>query len=89
MPKSVDANQPEIVAALRATGAAVQHLHEIGRGCPDILVGFQSKNYLFEIKNPAQLWKFTSSEEAWFAQWRGQVNIIETAEEALQIMGAL
>lgn len=48
MPKSVDANQPEIVAALHAVGATVQHLHEVGHGCPDILVGFRGKNYLID-----------------------------------------
>lgn len=89
MPKSVDANQPEIVAALRAAGATVQHLHEVGRGCPDILVGFQGKNYLFEIKNPDRLWGFTPRETAWIVDWRGQVNTIELAEHALEIMEAL
>ena len=89
MPKSVDANQPEIVATLRAAGATVQHLHEVGRGCPDILVGFRFQNYLFEIKNPARAWKITPDEKVWFSKWRGQVNIIETAEEALLIMRAL
>ena len=48
MPKSVDANQPEIVAALRAAGATVQHLHEVGQGCPDILAGFRGRNYLID-----------------------------------------
>lgn len=31
----VDANQSEVVAALRAVGATVQHLHMVGGGCPD------------------------------------------------------
>lgn len=35
----VDKNQPEIVEALRAEGAVVQHLHAVGVGCPDLLVG--------------------------------------------------
>lgn len=89
MPKSVDANQSEIVAALRAAGATVQHLHEVGRGCPDILVGFRGQNYLFEIKNPFRPWRFTHLEQAWLNDWRGQVDKIEMAEQALRIMGAL
>ncbi len=89
MPKSVDINQPEIVAALRAVGATVQHLHEVGRGCPDILVGLRGKNYVFEIKNPDQRWSLTVNEQAWFIGWQGQADFIETAEDALQIMGAL
>lgn len=31
----VDANQSEVVAAFRAAGATVQHLHMVGGGCPD------------------------------------------------------
>ena len=89
MPKSVDANQPEIVAALRAAGATVQHLHEVGQGCPDILVGFRLENYVFEIKNPNLVWNITPAQVSWIRDWRGQVNVIETVEEALQIMGAL
>lgn len=50
MPKRVDANQRSIVADLRAIGATVEDLHEVGDGCPDIAVGFRGQNYLFEIK---------------------------------------
>jgi hypothetical protein len=27
-------------------------LHTVGRGCPDILVGWHGLNYLFEVKQP-------------------------------------
>ena len=37
----VDANQPEIVKALRGVGATVQHLHKVGQGCPDLMVGWR------------------------------------------------
>jgi DNA-binding NarL/FixJ family response regulator len=37
----VDANQTEITAALRQMGATVQHIHTVGKGCPDLLVGAQ------------------------------------------------
>ena len=35
----VDANQHAIVKLLRRLGATVQHLHHVGSGCPDLLVG--------------------------------------------------
>lgn len=35
----VDENQPIIVEALRAAGASVVHLHQIGHGVPDLLLG--------------------------------------------------
>lgn len=39
--KRVDRNQAEIVKALREAGASIAHLHTIGHGVPDILVGVQ------------------------------------------------
>ena len=39
----VDRNQAEIVVALRAGGASVQPLHAVGKGVPDLLVGWRGK----------------------------------------------
>lgn len=92
MPKKVDSNQPEIVRGLRAVGATVQHLHEVGQGCPDILVGFRGVNYLIEIKDgdkvPSKR-KLTDRELVWHSWWLGRVAIIETIEEALIYIGAI
>ncbi len=46
----VDGNQGCISNDLQLLGCTVQDLSGVGHGCPDILVGFQSKNYVFEIK---------------------------------------
>ena len=46
----VDRNQAEIVQALRSMGATVQHLHTIGKGCPDILVGFGGKTISWKLR---------------------------------------
>lgn len=84
----VDNNQKKIVDALRKAGRSVQQLHTIGKGCPDILVGYQGRNYLFEIKNDEQYAskkRLTPSEDMWHKLWRGEVHIIETFEQALQI----
>jgi len=82
----VDANQKEIVAALRAVGATVQHLHMVGRGCPDILVGYSGKNYLIEIKTVRG--ELTPQEGRFIADWRGQVCVIRTIRGALEEIGA-
>jgi hypothetical protein len=37
--KRVDDNQGAVTKALRAEGWSVTHLHAIGKGCPDLLVG--------------------------------------------------
>lgn len=85
----VDANQPQIVAALRKMGASVLHLHQVGNGCPDILVGFRSKNALVEIKDgskPPSARKLTKDEAVFHAEWRGQVAVINSVDEAIEFI---
>ena len=87
MPKRVDANQAEIVADLRKCGASVHDLHEVGSGCPDIVVGFRGVNYLIEIKALDE--KLNIRQITWHREWQGQVSIARTSEEALHIIGVL
>lgn len=88
----VDANQTEIVNALRAAGAAVEPLHRVGDGCPDLLVGYRSHNYLLEIKDgnkPPSKRKLTPDQVEWIAGWRGQVSVVTSVDEALAAIGVL
>lgn len=85
--RKVDANQAEIVAALRKAGATVQPIHTIGRGCPDLLVGFNGENLLLEIKSPGGV--LTPDERNWWMAWAGQVAAARSAEEALEIIGVM
>jgi len=83
---AVDRTQPAIVAALRALGASVQHLHVIGKGCPDICVGYRGRNYLVEIKDggaPPNKQRLTADEVAWARRWRGQVVVLTSVAEAV------
>jgi hypothetical protein len=81
----VDANQPAIVKALRDIGATVQHLHMVGDGCPDILVGFRGRTYLMEIKASKRA-KLTPDERAWHESWRGTVFVVTSPEQAIEII---
>ncbi len=47
----VDANQREIVDALRSVCVSVQHLHMVGSGCPDLLCSIKNHTFLIEIKD--------------------------------------
>lgn len=85
-PRRVDSNQPQIVAALRKVGCSVQHLHELGKGCPDILVGYHGRNYLLEIKSEEG--SLTVHEHEWHTVWRGQVATVRTVDQALYSVGA-
>ena len=80
----VDANQAKIVHGLRQAGRSVQPLHQIGKGCPDLLVGFGGKNFLLEIKDNSKS-KFTPAQLVFTSLWRGQWARVETIEQALEV----
>ena len=87
----VDANQAQITAALRAAGATVQPLHMVGRGCPDLMVGFLGVNYLLEVKDgskPPSKQRLTEDEQQWHDMWDGQVATVNSADQALKAIGA-
>ena len=77
----VDKNQAAIVEALRKIGATVQHLHTIGKGCPDLAVGFRSKNFFLECKVGKE--PLTPDEREWMIGWHGQVCVVRSPEEAI------
>lgn len=82
----VDAIQKDVVDALRAIGASVQHLHTVGDGCTDILVGYRGVNYLIEIKDgnkPPSERRLTPDQRCWHARWQGEAVIAISADEAV------
>ena len=88
----VDANQREVVAALRGAGATVQPLHAVGEGCPDLLVGKDGKNWLIEVKDgnkPPSAQKLTPQQEIWHRDWRGHRVVVNSPEAALGAIGLL
>ena len=89
--KRVDENQTAITKTLRKAGASVQSLASVGKGCPDLLVGYGGDNYLLEIKNPDKPIKdraLTEDQVVWHSTWNGIINIVETAEQALKVVDA-
>ncbi len=83
-----DSNQGEIVKALRDAGASVFILSSLGRGLPDLLIGWHGVNLLAEVKNLAGRGeRLTPAEKVFIESWRGQVCIIRSISEALEIIG--
>ncbi|WP_336943117.1 hypothetical protein [Acinetobacter modestus] len=85
----IDANQTEIVKALRSVGASVQSLASTGKGCPDLLVGFRGVNWLLEIKDSQKVKsarKLTDDQVVWHESWRGKVYVIESVDQALNLL---
>jgi len=92
MAKRIDKNQPEITAALRSVGASVEFLHPLGKGVPDLLVGYRGCNYVLEVKDggltPSRK-QLTDDERDWHNAWRGKVHIVESVDQALTAIGAV
>ena len=85
----IDANQPDIVKALRKAGAIVQSLAAVGKGCPDLLVGYRGVNYLLEIKDgskPPSERRLTNDQVEWHATWRGEVHVVDSVDFGLSII---
>ena len=85
----IDGNQNQVVKELRQMGCSVAISSAIGKGFPDIVVGYNGRNYLLELKDPAQppsARKLTPDEKVWHDKWRGSVHIILTAQEAMDMM---
>lgn len=85
----VDGNQVIITQALRDLGASVQPLHTVGKGCPDLLVGYRGVNWILELKDdsqPPNKRRLTTDEQTWHDSWKGTVYVVETVEEALSVI---
>ena len=89
----IDANQVEIVKALRMAGATVQSLASVGKGVPDLLIGFANKTALIEVKDGAKVkskQQLTPDQIDWHANWRGgtlaTVDSIDAALRVLKVM---
>jgi hypothetical protein len=88
-----DANEPDIVSALRHFGATVQPLD--AKGVPDLLVGHSGKNYLLEVKEPEGVrggrskkgQRLNELQVLWHMKWRGQCVVVRTVNEALAVIG--
>jgi len=82
----VDDNQSAIVKALRKAGMIVQLLHTVGRGVPDLLVGYQGKNILLEVKDGTKPWKLTPEQVGWHRDWKGQVDVATNPDQAVLLV---
>ena len=84
--KRVDVNQKDIVNALKMFGVSVVDLSSVGKGCPDLLIGFKNKTYLIEVKRDSKA-KFTPQQLQFNESWRGGLVVrVETVQDALALL---
>jgi len=85
----VDANQGEIVKALRTFGVSVQPLHTVGGGVPDLLCGLLGFTFLIEVKDGSKVpsaQKLTPDQIEWHACWKAPVHIVNSIDAALAVV---
>lgn len=85
-----DANQQEIVEALRKVGAAVLVTPKVCKGFPDLIVGFGGTNFLVEVKNPKTRYGqkgLSENQKRWSALWPSPVFCVKSVAEALAVIG--
>jgi len=88
----IDANQNEIVNALRKAGCSVQILSSVGKGTPDLICGHAGVNYFLEVKDgnkPKSAQKLTPDQVEWHSNWLGQVDVVNSVEQAFQVVGLI
>jgi hypothetical protein len=89
----IDANHEQVVSALRAAGASVQSLAGVGKGVPDLLVGFQGKTLLMEVKDGRKTpsaRRLTEDQLKWHGVWRGgPLAVVDGVDAALRMLGVL
>jgi Holliday junction resolvase len=89
----IDANHEQVVSALRAAGASVQSLAGVGKGVPDLLVGFQGKTLLMEVKDgrktPSER-RLTEDQVRWHGAWNGgPLAVVDGVDAALRMLGVM
>lgn len=86
----IDANQPAIVAALRAAGAVVHPMHAVGNGFPDLIVLFRGVTMAMEVKDgakPPSARALTPDQQKLHAAWTGgPLSIVTDVEGALRAL---
>ena len=87
--KRTDANQAEIVKALRQAGADVYDLSKVGKGIPDLLVTFNGETILMEVKANAKS-RYTPDQLKFIANWKGgPLSRVDSPESALRVIGLI
>lgn len=88
-----DANHNEIVDAMTKVGAYVIDMSHVGKGFPDLIVGFQNMTILMEIKNPKTSYGkkgLNKNQLQWKEKWTGGAYcVVDSIDSALRMIGVV
>jgi hypothetical protein len=85
----VDANQKEIVQQLRKLDVSVLHTHQLGKGAPDLILGYRNENFLIELKDGTKTksqQKLTPDELEFQSKWMGNYAVCNSFEQILKVI---
>ncbi len=78
------------MAALRKCGATVVDTSTMGKGFPDLVVGYRDATLLIEIKNPDRDWKLEETQKKFLSNWNGgPVIVMINPEDAPKLLESL
>jgi Holliday junction resolvase len=87
--KKVDLNHKEVVEKFRELGASVFDASGVGRGFPDIVVGYNGQTVLVEIKSGERK-RFSEAQLKFMAEWKGsavtRINDVEGVIRLIKIL---
>lgn len=86
----IDSNQNEIVRLLRRIpGISVHITSQMGKGYPDLNVGYKGKTYLIELKDGKKVpsaRRLTPDEIEFKDGWKGHYAVAESLDDVLAII---
>ncbi len=91
MPRGVqrartDGNHTAVMDALRGAAMKPVSTAALGKGFPDIAVGFRGVNVMLEVKDgdkPPSARALSADEADFHATWPGQIEVVNSPEEAV------
>ena len=83
----VDKNHQEIVRCLKTLGCTVLSLHAMGKGVPDLLIGYQGHCYLVEVKDKTG--RVNAVQKEWHQAWNTPVYVVKTTIECVNLLNSL
>lgn len=87
--RRTDRNHAEIVNALRKLQCSVADTSGAGCGFPDLVVGVRGHNLLIEVKDGRKkpsARKLTPAQIQFHATWRGNIHIVESVDQAIELI---
>lgn len=81
-----DKNHKPIVEDLKRLKIKYIDISQLGGGCGDLVVGYDNKNFIFEIKSDKKS-ELTTEEEKFHKDWEGETpHICYSLEDILRVI---